>query len=154
MMTASRPIHTSLPMTVLSRLGIVGSSSAVRSSEVRLAQWKNADLLPLDTTARADISRRVVGGGGEVIAGTGFTNYVVAVTASAPMMPGRSRLDLAEAKVAICREPVPRLVEVAPSAIFLFVANPVDVVTYATLRISGLPRSQVFGTGGITTSRL
>jgi L-lactate dehydrogenase len=55
------------------------------------------------------------------------------------MMPGRSRLDLAEANVEICREPVPRPVEVAPSAIFLFVANPVDVVTYATLRISGLP---------------
>jgi malate/lactate dehydrogenase len=64
---------------------------------------------------------------------------VVAVTASAPMVPGRSRLDLAEANVAICRELVPRLVEVAPSAIFLFVTNPVDVVTYAALRISGLP---------------
>jgi hypothetical protein len=118
-MTASRPIHTSLSMTVLPRLRIVGSSSAVRSSQVPLAQWKNADLLPLDTTARADILRRVVGGGGEVIAGKGFTNDVVAVTASAPMMPGRSRLDLAEANVAICRAPVPRLVEVAPPAIFL-----------------------------------
>jgi len=77
---------------------------------------------------------------------------VVAVTASAPMVPGRSRLDLAEANVAICRELVPRLVEVAPSAIFLFVTNPVDVVTYAALRISGLPRSQVFGTGTVLDS--
>ena len=58
---------------------------------------------------------------------------VVAMTASAPMVPGRSRLDLAEANVAICRELVPRLVEVAPSAIFLFVTNPVDIVTYAAL---------------------
>jgi choline dehydrogenase-like flavoprotein len=105
MMTGSRPIHTSLPMTMLPRLRIVGSSSAVRSSQVPLAQWKNADLLPLDTTARADIFRRVVGGGGEVIAGKGFTDYVLTVTESAPMMPGRSRLDLAEANVAICREP-------------------------------------------------
>ena len=40
---------------------------------VPLSQWKNAGLLPLDTTARADIFRRVVGGGGEVIAGKGFT---------------------------------------------------------------------------------
>ena len=153
MMTASRPIHTSLPMTVLPRLRIVGGSSAVRSSQLPLAQWKNADLLPLDNTARADIFRRVAGGGGEVIAGKGFANYVVTVTASAPMMPGRSRLDLAEANVEICREPVPRPVEVAPSAIFLFVGNPVDVVTYATLRISGLPRLQVFGTGGIYPPR-
>jgi L-lactate dehydrogenase len=68
------------------------------------------------------------------------------------MVPGRSRSDLAEANVAICRELVPRLVEVAPSAIFLFVTNPVDVVTYAALRISGLPRSQVFGTGTVLDS--
>jgi L-lactate dehydrogenase len=77
---------------------------------------------------------------------------VVVVTASVPMAASRSRLDLAEANVAICRELVPRLVEVAPSAIFLFVANPVDVVTYAALRISGLPRSQVFGTGTVLDS--
>jgi L-lactate dehydrogenase len=77
---------------------------------------------------------------------------VVVVTASAPMAPSGSRLDLAEANVALCWELVPRLVEVAPSAIFLFVANPVDVVTYAALRISGLPRSQVFGTGTVLDS--
>jgi L-lactate dehydrogenase len=40
----------------------------------------------------------------------------------------------------------------APSAIFLFVAYPVDVVTYAALRISGLPQSQVFGTGTVLDS--
>jgi L-lactate dehydrogenase len=44
-----------------------------------LSQWKNAGLLPLDTTARADIFRRVVGGGGEVIAGKGFTNYAISL---------------------------------------------------------------------------
>jgi L-lactate dehydrogenase len=77
---------------------------------------------------------------------------VVVVTASAPMVPGRPRLELAEANVAMCRELVPRLVEVAPSAIFLFVTNPIDVVTYAALRISGLPRSQVFGTGTVLDS--
>lgn len=77
---------------------------------------------------------------------------VVVVTASAPTVPGRSRLDLAEANVALCRELVPRLVEVAPSAVFLFVTNPVDVVTYAALRISGLPRAQVLGTGTVLDS--
>jgi lactate/malate dehydrogenase, NAD binding domain len=82
-----------------------------------------------------------VGGGGEVIAGEGVhqrrrSRDRECPDDARPVPPG-----LAEANVAICREPVPRLVEVAPSAIFLFVANPVDVVTYATLRISGLPRS-------------
>ena len=77
---------------------------------------------------------------------------VVVVTAGANPAPGQTRLDLAEGNVAICRELVPRLVEVAPSAIFLFVTNPVDVVTYAALRISGLPQAQVFGTGTVLDS--
>ncbi|MDQ1721412.1 MAG: L-lactate dehydrogenase, partial [Pseudonocardiales bacterium] len=45
---------------------------------------------------------------------------VVVVTAGANAAPGQSRLEIAEANVGICRELVPRLVEVAPSAIFLF----------------------------------
>jgi L-lactate dehydrogenase len=77
---------------------------------------------------------------------------VVVVTAGAEDMPEQTRLDVAEANVAICRELVPRLVEVAPSAIFLFVTNPVDVVTYAALRISGLPAAQVIGTGTVLDS--
>jgi L-lactate dehydrogenase len=77
---------------------------------------------------------------------------VVVVTAGANAAPGQSRLEMAEANVGICRELVPRLVEVAPSAIFLFVTNPVDVITYAALRISGLPRAQVFGTGTVLDS--
>jgi L-lactate dehydrogenase len=77
---------------------------------------------------------------------------VVVVTAGANAAPGQTRLELVEANVTICRELVPRLVEISPSAIFLFVTNPVDVVTYAALRISGLPRAQVFGTGTVLDS--
>lgn len=77
---------------------------------------------------------------------------VVVVTAGANAVPGQNRLDVAEANVAMCRDLVPRLVQVAPSAIFLFVTNPVDVVTYAGLRISGLPPTQVFGTGTVLDS--
>jgi L-lactate dehydrogenase len=43
------------------------------------SQWKNAGRPPLDTMAKADIFRRVVSGGGEVIAGKGFTNYAVSL---------------------------------------------------------------------------
>ena len=46
---------------------------------VPLSQWKNAGRPPMDTIAKADIFRRVVSGGGEVIAGKGFTNYAVSL---------------------------------------------------------------------------
>jgi L-lactate dehydrogenase len=77
---------------------------------------------------------------------------LVVVTAGAKQRPGQTRLELAGANVALCRELVPRLLEVAPDAILLLVTNPVDVVTYAALRFSGLPPNRVFGSGTVLDS--
>ena len=51
---------------------------------------------------------------------------VIAITAGAKQKPGQSRLELAGATVGIMEKILPKLVEVAPNAIFLPVANPVD----------------------------
>jgi L-lactate dehydrogenase len=66
--------------------------------------------------------------------------------------PGQTRLDLAAGSVAICRDLLPSLLDVAPGAVVLVVTNPVDVVTYAALKILGLPRHQVMGTGTVLDS--
>ncbi|RPF22075.1 L-lactate dehydrogenase [Myceligenerans xiligouense] len=80
---------------------------------------------------------------------------VVVVTAGAKQKPGQTRLELAESTVGLTREILPALVDVAPDAIFLMVTNPVDVVTYAAQKFSGLPRERVFGSGTVLdTSRL
>ncbi len=77
---------------------------------------------------------------------------VVVVTAGAKQKPGQTRLDLAGATVAMMRTIMPKLVEVAPDAVFVMVTNPVDVVTYAAQKISGLPSRQVFGSGTVLDS--
>jgi L-lactate dehydrogenase len=77
---------------------------------------------------------------------------LLVVTAGAKQKPGQSRLDLAAANVTLCRGLVPRLLEVAPDAVLLLVTNPVDVVTYAALRYSGLPSRRVFGSGTVLDS--
>jgi L-lactate dehydrogenase len=77
---------------------------------------------------------------------------LVVVTAGAKQKPGQTRLELAEANVALCRGLVPRLLEVAPDAVLLLVTNPVDVVTYAALKYSGLPSHRVFGSGTVLDS--
>lgn len=80
---------------------------------------------------------------------------VVVVTAGAKQKPGQSRLDLAAATVGLMEKLIPQLLEVAPNAVYMLVTNPVDVVTYASLKISGLPRNQMFGSGTVLdTSRL
>ncbi|MGN6628035.1 MAG: L-lactate dehydrogenase [Tepidisphaeraceae bacterium] len=77
---------------------------------------------------------------------------VIVITAGAKQKPGQPRLELAAANVAICRDLIPRLLDVAPQAILLLVTNPVDVITYAAMKISGLPRERVFGSGTVLDS--
>lgn len=77
---------------------------------------------------------------------------VIAFTAGAKQKPGQSRLELAETTIGLVRDIVPRLVDVAPDAVHLMVTNPVDVVTYAALKASGLPPERVFGSGTVLDS--
>jgi L-lactate dehydrogenase len=77
---------------------------------------------------------------------------LVVITAGAKQKPGQTRLDLAGANVALSRKLVPQLLEVAPDAILLLVTNPVDVITYAAVRFSGLPPRRVFGSGTVLDS--
>lgn len=77
---------------------------------------------------------------------------VLVLTAGVPPRPGQRRLDLAAGSVAICRDLLPRLLEVAPGAVLVIVTNPVDVVTYAALKIGGLPHHRVLGSGTVLES--
>jgi L-lactate dehydrogenase len=77
---------------------------------------------------------------------------VVVVTAGAKQKPGQTRIDLAEATVSLVRSIMPRLVEVAPDAVYIMVTNPVDIVTYAAMRVSGLPEGRLFGSGTVLDS--
>ncbi|GIG36953.1 L-lactate dehydrogenase [Cellulomonas pakistanensis] len=77
---------------------------------------------------------------------------VVVVTAGAKQQPGQSRIDLAGRTVGLVRTLMPRLAAIAPDAVYLMVTNPVDVVTYAALQCSGLPRAQVIGSGTVLDS--
>jgi len=80
---------------------------------------------------------------------------VVVITAGAKQRPGETRLDLAGRNTDIFRELVPALAERAPRAVLLIVTNPVDVLTYVALQLSGFPPSRVIGSGTVLdTSRL
>ena len=78
--------------------------------------------------------------------------HVIVITAGAKQKPGQTRMDLAEANANICRTLVPQLMRAAPDATLLLVTNPVDVITYITLKLAGLPRQRVFGSGTVLDS--
>ncbi|GII99442.1 L-lactate dehydrogenase [Sediminihabitans luteus] len=77
---------------------------------------------------------------------------VVVFTAGAKQKPGQSRLDLAESTIGLVRTILPGLLDVAPDATYVMVTNPVDIVTYAALKVSGLPPHQLFGSGTVLDS--
>jgi L-lactate dehydrogenase len=81
--------------------------------------------------------------------------HLIVVTAGARQQEGQTRLDLIAKNRAIFEDLIPRLVKVAPDALFLIVTNPVDVLTYEAHRLAGLPWGRVFGTGTLLdTARL
>ncbi|OJH40083.1 L-lactate dehydrogenase [Cystobacter ferrugineus] len=77
---------------------------------------------------------------------------VIVITAGAKQKPGQTRMELAEANVALCRSLVPQLLKVAPDALLLVVTNPVDVLTYVVQKLSGLPTRRVLGSGTVLDS--
>ncbi|GIG54741.1 L-lactate dehydrogenase [Demequina activiva] len=77
---------------------------------------------------------------------------VVVITAGAKQQPGQSRMDLAGATIGLMDKVIPPLIEAAPNAIYILVTNPVDVVTYAALKKSGMDPARMFGSGTVLDS--
>src|SRR3954468_5054975 len=88
---------------------------------------------------------RIWAGGYDDCAGAAVT----VIAAGANQRPGETRLDLVKRNAAIFREIVPAVARVNPEGIVLVATNPVDVLTYATLKLSGLSAAQVIGSGTI-----
>jgi L-lactate dehydrogenase len=74
---------------------------------------------------------------------------VVVIAAGAGQKPGETRLDLLQRNAAILRDIVPRVVERNRDCILLIATNPVDILTYVSLKLSGLRPNRVIGSGTI-----
>ena len=80
---------------------------------------------------------------------------VVVITADAFKGKLKSRLDLAKSNADMLKGMIPELAKAAPKAIYILVTNPVDVMTYLTLKIGGFEPEQVISTGTVLdTARL
>lgn len=88
---------------------------------------------------------RIWSGGYENCAGAAIT----VITAGSAQRPGESRLDLIQRNAAIFRSIVENIVKNNPNGIILVATNPVDVLTYATWKFSGLPSNRVIGSGTV-----
>lgn len=74
---------------------------------------------------------------------------VTVITAGTNQKPGETRLDLVKKNVAIFKTIIPEIAARDYQGIVLVVSNPVDVLTYATIKLSGLPLGRVLGSGTV-----
>ncbi len=74
---------------------------------------------------------------------------VVVITAGVPRKPGMSRDDLISINAKIVVSVTKSILEHSKDPIIIIVSNPLDVMSYAAFKTSGLPSNKVFGMAGI-----
>ncbi len=74
---------------------------------------------------------------------------IVVITAGVPRKPGMSRDDLIATNAKIVVSVTRSIMKHSPNPIIIVVSNPLDVMTYAAHKASGLGADRVFGMAGI-----
>jgi len=103
-----------------------------------LDMWQQA---PID-----EYSSRLVGGSSYELTAN---SDIVVITAGIPRKPGMSRDDLIATNAKIVTEVTQNILKYSPNPIIIIVSNPLDVMTYAAFKASGLPANRVMGMAGI-----
>lgn len=153
------PIVYNSPRVTIVGAGRVGSTLAQRIAEKNLADVVLLDIvdgmpqgLALDLLeARGIESHNRQISGTINYADTANSNIVV-ITAGFPRKPGMSRDDLLKVNAKIVVNAAKNAIAHSPHAIFIVVTNPLDVMTYLTWQITGLPKSRVMGMAGVLDS--
>ncbi|HET9440201.1 MAG TPA: malate dehydrogenase, partial [Longimicrobiales bacterium] len=103
-----------------------------------LDQWESAPIEGFDTRVR------------------GTNNYddtagsdIVVITAGIARKPGMSREDLLNTNAGIVRQVAENVKRTSPNSIVIMVSNPLDVMAYVAMKVTGFPRERVIGMAGV-----
>jgi malate dehydrogenase len=107
------------------------------------AEGKAADIMQCSTTYGFDSIVIGVTNNYESIK----NSNIVVITSGSPRKPGMTREELVTINSNIVTSVVKNILNHAPNAILIVVTNPLDSMTYAALKYSGLPKNRVIGMG-------
>jgi malate dehydrogenase len=152
-------------ISVIGGAGNVGAACGMLIAQRQLANVVLVDMRGDAARGRAlDILQATALWGSEVSV-SGTDDYaaiegsdIVVVTAGRARRPGESRADMVELgkniMVGTKERPgvIPNIVRYAPHSMILMVSNPMDVMTYVALKVSGFEKNRVFGQGGVLDS--
>lgn len=74
---------------------------------------------------------------------------VVVITSGIPRKPGMTREELIGTNAGIVKTVTENLLKHSPKAIVVMISNPMDTMTYYALKLTGIPKQQIIGMGGI-----
>lgn len=77
---------------------------------------------------------------------------VIVVTSGIPRKPGMTREELIGTNARIVNEVIENALKYSPNAVIVMISNPMDTMTYLTLKTTKLPKNRVIGMGGILDS--
>jgi len=137
--------------------GNVGATAAQRIAEKELArtvvlvdiqegipqgkaldQWQSAPIEGFDS--------RVIGTNGY---DETKDSDIIVITAGIARKPGMSRDDLLNTNAGIVKQVSEQIKSTSPNAILIVVSNPLDVMSYVAMKVTGFPRERVLGMAGV-----
>lgn len=113
-----------------------------------VAEGKAMDMM--QTAALCEFDTRITGVTNDYAATAG--SDVVVVTSGIPRKPGMTREELIGTNAGIVKSVVENALKHSPDAVLVIISNPMDTMTYLTLKTSKLPKNRVIGMGGILDS--
>ncbi len=109
-----------------------------------IPQGKSLDLMQAGPVEDLDVTLT----GSNSYEATANSDLVI-ITAGLARKPGMSRDDLLAKNSAIIKEVTQQVAKYSPEAIIMMVSNPLDVMAYEAMKISGFPKQRVVGMAGI-----
>ncbi len=148
----------------MAKISIIGAGMTGSTTAHWLAEREIADIVLVDiiegmpqgkaldlTEAMPIVGKDVSIVGSNDYAATKDSDVVI-ITAGLPRKPGMSRDDLLTTNAKIVADVARKTLEQSPDAIFIVLTNPLDVMTYLTWKVTGLPTYRVVGQAGILDS--
>jgi malate dehydrogenase len=103
-----------------------------------LDQWESAPIEGFDTRVRGTNSYDDTA-----------NSDIVVITAGIARKPGMSREDLLNTNAGIVRQVAEHVKKTSPNTILIMVSNPLDVMAYVAMQVTGFPRERVIGMAGV-----
>jgi malate dehydrogenase len=113
-----------------------------------LAEGKAQDIM--QSAALLGFDTRVTGSTNDYSKTAG--SRVVVITSGLPRKPGMTREELIGTNAGIVKTVAENILKYSPEAILIIISNPMDTMTYLTLKETGLPKERIIGMGGTLDS--